>query len=172
MAAKLTRLTHKIEVQLHLVTESCTICSSRSRRPVRKILDNPRIIFRETVHVFRGLRLHSTTRTNIRVPEWISTQHFSVHGPRQLSGIALGYELDVRGFESRQRLGIFLYITASRLSLGPTQPPVQWVTGTLPLEVKRPGREADHSPPSSAEVKNAWSYTSTPTICLHGVVLS
>jgi hypothetical protein len=28
--------------------------------------------------------------------------------------------------------------------------------------VKRPGREADHSPPYSAEVKNAWSYTSTP----------
>jgi hypothetical protein len=27
--------------------------------------------------------------------------------------------------------------------------------------VKRPGREADHSPQSSAEVKNAWSYTST-----------
>jgi hypothetical protein len=24
------------------------------------------------------------------------------------------------------------------------------------------GLEADHSPPSSAEVKNAWSYTSTP----------
>jgi len=41
MAAKLTRLTHKIEVQLHLATESCTICSSRSRRPVRKLLDTP-----------------------------------------------------------------------------------------------------------------------------------
>jgi hypothetical protein len=26
-------------------------------------------------------------------------------------------------------------------------------TGALSLEVKRPGREADHSPPSSAEVK-------------------
>jgi hypothetical protein len=25
-----------------------------------------------------------------------------------------------------------------------------------------PGGEADHSPPSSVEVKNAWSYTSTP----------
>jgi len=24
-------------------------------------------------------------------------------------------------------------------------------------------READHSPPSSAEVKNSWSYTSTHT---------
>jgi hypothetical protein len=28
--------------------------------------------------------------------------------------------------------------------------------------VKRPGREADHSPPSSAEIKNAWCYTSIP----------
>jgi hypothetical protein len=34
--------------------------------------------------------------------------------------------------------------------------------GALSLEVKRPVREADHSPPSSAEVNNAWSYTSTP----------
>jgi len=30
------------------------------------------------------------------------------------------------------------------------------------LAVKRPGREVDHSPPSSAEVKKAWSYTSIP----------
>jgi hypothetical protein len=45
-------------------------------------------------------------------------------------------------------------------------------TGGLSLGVKRPGREADHSPPSSAEVKNAWSYTSTPPIHLHGVMLS
>jgi len=29
--------------------------------------------------------------------------------------------------------------------------------------------EADHSPPSSAKVKNAWSYTSP--ICLYGMVL-
>jgi hypothetical protein len=41
MAAKLTRLTHKIAVQLHLMAECCTICSSRSRRPVRKLLDTP-----------------------------------------------------------------------------------------------------------------------------------
>jgi hypothetical protein len=34
------------------------------------------------------------------------------------------------------------------------------------------GGEADHSPPSSAEDKNAWSYTSSPPIPLHGVVLS
>jgi len=41
MVAKLTRLTHKIPIQLHLVAEGCTICSSRSRRPVRKLLDTP-----------------------------------------------------------------------------------------------------------------------------------
>jgi hypothetical protein len=54
----------------------------------------------------------------------------------------------------------------------PPQPPIQWVPGALFLEVKRPKRDADHSPPSSAEVKNKWSYTSTPPVRLHGVVLS
>jgi len=38
MAAKLTRLTHKITIQLRLMAENCTICSSRSRRPVRNLL--------------------------------------------------------------------------------------------------------------------------------------
>jgi hypothetical protein len=28
--------------------------------------------------------------------------------------------------------------------------------------VKRPGREADHSPPASAEAKKMWIYTSIP----------
>jgi hypothetical protein len=41
MTTKLTRMTHKIAIQLHLVAESCTICSSRSRRPVLKLLDTP-----------------------------------------------------------------------------------------------------------------------------------
>jgi hypothetical protein len=50
-------------------------------------------------------------------------------------------------------VGIFLFTTASRTSLGPTQPPIQWVQGALSLGVKRPGREADHTPPSSAEVR-------------------
>jgi len=41
MGAKLTTLTYEIAIQLHIVTESCTICSSRSRRPVRKLLVTP-----------------------------------------------------------------------------------------------------------------------------------
>jgi hypothetical protein len=52
------------------------------------------------------------------------------------------------------------HATASILALGPTQPHSQRTSGALSLEVKRPGREADHSSPSSAEVKNTWRYTS------------
>jgi hypothetical protein len=44
MAAKLTRMIHKIAIQLYLVAESCTICSARARRPVRKLLDAPSYI--------------------------------------------------------------------------------------------------------------------------------
>jgi hypothetical protein len=36
-------------------------------------------------------------------------------------------------------------------------PPIQWVLGDL-----SPGHEADHSPPTSAQVKKTWTYTSTP----------
>jgi hypothetical protein len=43
IAAKLTRLTHKILIQLHLAAQSYTICSSRSRRPVRKLRIHPRM---------------------------------------------------------------------------------------------------------------------------------
>jgi hypothetical protein len=60
------------------------------------------------------------------------------------------------GFDSRRGLGIFLFTTASTTSLGPTQPPIQWVPEALSLGVKRLGHEADHSPPSSAEVKE-WA---------------
>jgi hypothetical protein len=52
----------------------------------------------------------------------------------------------------------------------PPRPDRIWISPNLlssgyqssSLGLKRPVCEADHSPPSSAEVKNAWSYTSTP----------
>jgi hypothetical protein len=54
------------------------------------------------------------------------------------------------------------FSTLSRPALGSIQPPVQWVPETLSLRVKQLGREADHSPPTSAKVKKMWIYTSTP----------
>jgi hypothetical protein len=60
--------------------------------------------------------------------------------------------------------------TASRKVLGTTQPPIQWVLGALSLRVKRPGREADNSLPSSAEVKECVQLDLHSPIRLHGLV--
>jgi hypothetical protein len=46
--------------------------------------------------------------------------------------------------------------------MGPTQPPIQWVPGALSPGVKRQGSVADHSPPSSAEVKNGGAIPPLP----------
>jgi hypothetical protein len=48
-------------------------------------------------------------------------------------------------------------------TLGPTKPPS--------LGVKRPGREADYSPPFNAEVKECAELFLHSSISLHGVVL-
>ena len=63
-------------------------------------------------------------------------------------GIATRYGLDGPGIESRWGRD---FPHPSRPSLGPTQPPIQWVPG-LSRGVKRPGRGANH-PPSSAEIE-------------------
>jgi hypothetical protein len=81
-----------------------------------------------------------------------------------VAGIATGYGLDNRGVGVRVPIGsIILFYTSSRPALGPTQSPIQWVPGALSPGVKRPGREADRSPPANAEVKKMWIYTSTPS---------
>jgi hypothetical protein len=69
---------------------------------------------------------------------------------------------DETGFDSRQRQVISLSSITSRPVLGPTQPPIQWVLGTLSPGVKWPGREADHSPPSSVEVKSGGAMPPLP----------
>jgi hypothetical protein len=69
-------------------------------------------------------------------------------------GIAVGCGLDSQG-SIPGRGKIFLFSTASRPALGPTQPPIQWVPGVISLGVKQPGHEADYLAPSSAEVKNS-----------------
>jgi hypothetical protein len=70
-------------------------------------------------------------------------------------GIALGYGLDNRGSRVRFTAGAGNFSLHHRVqnSSEAHPAPIQWVPGALPLEVKRPGREADHSPPSNTEVK-------------------
>jgi len=73
----------------------------------------------------------------------------------------LDYGLDDWGSIAGRASDLFLYVTASRSALESTQSRIQWVPAILSRGVKRPGRESDHSHPSSAEVKNARSYNST-----------
>ena len=68
-------------------------------------------------------------------------------GPGSSVGIATDYGLDGPG----SKPGGDEIFRTSRPALGPTQPPVQWVPGLSRGKV-RPGRAADHSPPSSAAV--------------------
>jgi hypothetical protein len=66
------------------------------------------------------------------------------------------YGLDDRAIEVRSRAGAknFPVTSVSEPALRPAQSPVQWVPGPFPGGKARPGRDADHSPPSSAEVVN------------------
>ena len=68
-------------------------------------------------------------------------------GPGSSVGIATDYGLD--GPVSNP--GGDEIFSQSRPALGPTQPTVKWV-GVFPGGKVRPGRAADHSPPSSAAV--------------------
>jgi hypothetical protein len=116
MAAKLTRLTHKIAVQLYLMAESCSICCSRSRRPVRKLLDTPSYIyafFSHTAHItlkmkaarnFETLVSHHNA-TRCRNPEDLdSKQHRSESLETRIGKKKdmprAGFELTILVFES------------------------------------------------------------------------
>jgi hypothetical protein len=86
--------------------------------------------------------------------------HYPAENPKDLlqennliQCCATSWTIRVLGVDSRKRLGIFLFTIASSTALETTQPAIQWVSGALSLGVKRPGREADNSPPSCAEVK-------------------
>jgi hypothetical protein len=88
--------------------------------------------------------------------------------------IATGYGLDDRGSEVRFPAGAGNFSVLHHVQTGSGAHPASFPmgTGVSFLGLKRPEREADRSPPSSADVKNAWRYTSTLPMRLHGVMLS
>jgi hypothetical protein len=116
------------------------------------------------------LVLHTVSSDTIRRRLWvlnvIKTTILSISWA--VVGIATGYGLYDRGIgvPSPGRVKNFLFSVSSRPALGSTQHPIQWVP-----RVKRPRREADHSPPTSAEVKKIWIYTSTPSYAFIGTNL-
>jgi hypothetical protein len=86
----------------------------------------------------------------------------SIHVGSRVSavGIAIGYGLD-RGIRVRVPVGarIFSSPCPDRFC-GPPSLLSNGYGGSFP-RLKRPGRDADCSPPVSAEIKKTWTYTST-----------
>jgi hypothetical protein len=105
------------------------------------------LLFARLKHYLNIIRISSLFETGAGLAQWYSARLWA------------GWSW---GFESRQEMWNFLFITASRPYLGPSQPPIQWVLGSLSMGMKRSELEAHHSPPSSAEVKTTWSYAPTP----------
>jgi hypothetical protein len=111
-----------------------------------------------------------TKESEVRLPTDIfvvptSSSRKVAWGQDSSVGIATGYGLDGRGVGLR-------VMVVERFFFSPRRPDWFWgppsllyngYQGLFPREgVKRAGREADHSPRTSAEVKNPWICTSTP----------
>jgi hypothetical protein len=80
------------------------------------------------------------------------------------AGIATSYELDEQGVGFRVPVRSIVLSSPLRLDWlwGPPNLLSNGYPGALSPGVKQPGREADPSPPASAEVNTVWIYTSTP----------
>jgi len=142
------------------VAESSIISSSRSRRPVRKHFNTPSHFEKKG----DGDDYYSACSRNRGSSVSIVTKHRAGR---------LGYD----SWQGHEFISL-----RYRVQTGSGVHPMG--TPSSSWGVKRPGHEANHSPPANAEVKNAWSYTSIPPhvftawclikqeICLYGVVLT
>jgi hypothetical protein len=79
-------------------------------------------------------------------------------------GIATGHGLDGRGVGVRIPVEVRILSSTRRSDRFWPCPAscTMGIWGLFPPGVWRPRREADHSPPTSAEVENTWIYTFTP----------
>jgi hypothetical protein len=80
---------------------------------------------------------------------------------QSVQGLASGKTAEGSEFESRSGQDLSpLHVVQTGSGDHPI--PIQRVLGAFSPGIKRPGRDADHLPPTSAEVINTWIYTSTP----------
>ena len=120
------------------------------------------VTFRNNIHALSGCRTHDpglrktggSTRLNICWYNDQQTEHFYLDHYILWSG--------VRSSDTAINFSL-----PQNVHTGSGFHPVQWLSGFFP-EVKWPKREADISPPSSAVVKNGWSYP-PPLTWLHGM---
>lgn len=87
------------------------------------------------------------------------------------------WELGYRGRHSDQANGWtfrripsgitdFYHLQIVQDACGAHPPSISMGTTVLP-GVKQPKRDVDHAPPSSTEIKNEWSFTLAPCLCVY-----
>jgi hypothetical protein len=74
----------------------------------------------------------------------------------------------IRGSNSSRKIEIFIFSELPRPAMGPPSFLLNEYRAYFSA-VKRAGCVEYHSPPSTAQIKNEWSYSSTPNIRLHSV---
>jgi hypothetical protein len=136
-------------LRCHVTEHGCRTYEYKQINPRREITWNHEIrtyklLLYRCSHKFRFLNDHHKVDIHIKLHHHVTK----------------GWTVESRS-SSPGRVKNFLFSSSSSPALGTTQPPIQWVHGSSFPWVKRPGREADHSPPISAEVKNTWICIST-----------
>jgi hypothetical protein len=157
-------------------SSSCSLCSSICLRLASSPQWKPQ--FRMLMRVW----LTATFRSpNISVSLWFVSKlssgslfiFFRNNITYQWAGIAQWYSAGLRAGWSGVRVpaGAGNFFLHYRVQTGPPSLLSNGYQGLFPWGVKRQRHEADHLPSPSDEIKNAWSYTPTPSIRLYGVVL-
>jgi hypothetical protein len=121
---------------------------SRGNQIVRNLWNQKaRSVYKRTRHLDRLWTRRILSTPFFPPPSRVTWYHPLNHnGPGSVVGIATGYGLDGPRIESRWRRD---FPHLSRMALGPSQPPVQWVPG-LSRGKERPGLDSDPSSPSNA----------------------
>jgi hypothetical protein len=143
--------------QLHGAESFSKIYSHSVSREVPVLLWNPKVHY--CVHKTPSL-VPTLSQLNLVgiLPPLLSIFILILSSRDSSVGIATGWTAGVRFPAGAD----FLFSVASLPALGPTQPLIQWVPREISTRVKRWGREADHSTPSSAEVKNVGAIPPLP----------
>ena len=97
-----------------------------------------------------------------------SPAHYDVNIASSGADRATTLQAERSGFRIPVHKEIFLFSKSPDLLWAPPSILLTGYRNSFP-GIKRPGREVNHSPPSSFAVTNGWNRASVPQLCVHAV---